>query len=402
MKQQKINIRPISDVAVNIANGGKANEKCINDIKTLFHDRPFQLKTVRDIVNEINRRDDGKHISALSDILLRKRFGKKFSSTAAKNFINSNQFLDSLITNYARFMAFSFMVYNTRLVSVPNGLTPLFILDFLEDTSSVSMEDFSETMASWALFADELETEYYAYILMFSAIEYSLLYGSNMEREIQNIKQETKKNEKNLTKALEKTEKKLSDVLEENEELKRKLEEKTKILTELEARERQAENVKKLRMENYELRKQLDEIRDAITEQNAEPSDPQETDLNTDQPEEQEEEASSVSMDYDAVELPETGIVFVGGHVNLTNKLRELFPKWTFLSGSVNANNIKRNQPKYAFIWYKYMSHPLYNAVKQGIDVPIIYLQSTNMDKLILEMKERYFCAENKKEESCF
>ena len=30
--------------------------------------------------------------------------------------------------------------------------------------------------------------------------------------------------------------------------------------------------------------------------------------------------------------LPEKGILFLGGHPNMTKKLRQQFPKWTFVS----------------------------------------------------------------------
>ena len=85
--------------------------------------------------------------------------------------------------------------------------------------------------------------------------------------------------------------------------------------------------------------------------------------------------------------LPQKGVLFLGGHPNMTKKLRQQFPKWTFASddqlkrcGNVNQTIV--------FYWTGHSSHKMTRYVYSKLpdNASIIYVTATNLPLLINEM----------------
>ena len=89
--------------------------------------------------------------------------------------------------------------------------------------------------------------------------------------------------------------------------------------------------------------------------------------------------------------LPQKGVLFLGGHQNMTKKLRQQFPKWTFVSddqlkrcGSINHTLV--------FYWTGHSSHKLMRYVYSKLpeNANIIYVTATNLPLLLQEMQFTY------------
>ena len=89
--------------------------------------------------------------------------------------------------------------------------------------------------------------------------------------------------------------------------------------------------------------------------------------------------------------LPQKGVLFLGGHQNMTKKLRQQFPKWTFVSddqlkrcGSINHTLV--------FYWTGHSSHKLMRYVYSKLpeSANIIYVTATNLSLLLQEMQCTY------------
>ena len=87
--------------------------------------------------------------------------------------------------------------------------------------------------------------------------------------------------------------------------------------------------------------------------------------------------------------LPETGVLFLGGHQNMTNKLKQLFPKWAFMSDDLFYKGT--GQYEVVFFWNKHCSHSMVEFVQARTKTArLVYVASTNIARLIREMKEGY------------
>lgn len=89
--------------------------------------------------------------------------------------------------------------------------------------------------------------------------------------------------------------------------------------------------------------------------------------------------------------LPQKGVLFLGGHQNMTKKLRQYFPKWTFIDDD-QLKRLSTTNQRVVFYWTAHGSHKLMQYVfsKLSSDVNIIYVTSTNIALLILEMQQLY------------
>ena len=91
------------------------------------------------------------------------------------------------------------------------------------------------------------------------------------------------------------------------------------------------------------------------------------------------------------IELPQKGVLFLGGHQNMTKKLRQQFPKWTY----VTDDQIKRHSSMnytVVFYWTKHSSHKMMEYVYSKLpdNAKILYVTSTNVPLLISEMRNTY------------
>lgn len=92
------------------------------------------------------------------------------------------------------------------------------------------------------------------------------------------------------------------------------------------------------------------------------------------------------------MQLPEENILFVGGHVRLQNKLKQLHPKWKFVSTKMSYSLLDDNvKSRFVFLYTGHMSHKLFDKVRASLEsVPMAYVTSQNMNLLHGEMLKAY------------
>lgn len=91
------------------------------------------------------------------------------------------------------------------------------------------------------------------------------------------------------------------------------------------------------------------------------------------------------------MELPQKGVLFLGGHQNMTKKLRQFFPKWTYVTDDQLKKCSIINQ-RVVFYWTKHSSHKMMRYVYSKLpnDTSIIYVTATNLPLLIEQMQITY------------
>ena len=89
--------------------------------------------------------------------------------------------------------------------------------------------------------------------------------------------------------------------------------------------------------------------------------------------------------------LPQKGVLFLGGHQNMTKKLRQQFPKWTYITDDQFNRKASLNQAV-VFYWTGHSSHKMMRFVYSRLpeDANIIYVTATNLPLLIAEMQSIY------------
>lgn len=96
-------------------------------------------------------------------------------------------------------------------------------------------------------------------------------------------------------------------------------------------------------------------------------------------------------MSKEKTSLPEKGVLFLGGHQNMTKKLRKRFPKWSFVTDDQFKRVPVINQTM-VFYWTGHSSHKLMRNIysKLPVDACILYVSATNLQLLIAEMESAY------------
>lgn len=89
--------------------------------------------------------------------------------------------------------------------------------------------------------------------------------------------------------------------------------------------------------------------------------------------------------------LPQKGVMFLGGHPNMTKKLRQQFPKWTYVSDD-QLKKWSCDKPSAVFFWTGHSSHKMMRYVfsKLPADISILYVTATNLPLLIDQMQQTY------------
>jgi hypothetical protein len=87
--------------------------------------------------------------------------------------------------------------------------------------------------------------------------------------------------------------------------------------------------------------------------------------------------------------LPDNNVLFLGGHQNMTKKLRQIFPNWTYLSDDLFK---EIGQIDTIFFWTKHSSHSMmeFVACRKSNNAKICYVTATNIKRLIREMEDQY------------
>lgn len=91
-------------------------------------------------------------------------------------------------------------------------------------------------------------------------------------------------------------------------------------------------------------------------------------------------------------ELPESNVIFIGGHPNMTKKLAQDHPDWKFIDGGDRNFAEFRTQPEILFFWDMHLSHPCWQRARKFLSpqTPVAYVKSTNLDLLETEMRQQY------------
>lgn len=89
--------------------------------------------------------------------------------------------------------------------------------------------------------------------------------------------------------------------------------------------------------------------------------------------------------------LPDSRVLFLGGHRNMTKKVEALHPDWLFLSDD-NIRTRGATNIDVIFFWTGHSSHKLQEKVFADLPEipPIIYVTATNIDRLEQEMLSGY------------
>lgn len=83
--------------------------------------------------------------------------------------------------------------------------------------------------------------------------------------------------------------------------------------------------------------------------------------------------------------VPEDGVCIINGHGHVHAKLSELYPKWKFFS---SRNFVPPSGTKFGVVLTSFGDHSTYQRFKQGLkDIPIIYANSVNVDRILLEIR---------------
>lgn len=78
-------------------------------------------------------------------------------------------------------------------------------------------------------------------------------------------------------------------------------------------------------------------------------------------------------------------ILFVGGHINLINKLKKKFPQIRYISTDDSIKDNKIKGADYVFFYYEYLNHGLYYQIMNTCmryNIPWDYIKGTNVDYL--------------------
>ena len=78
-------------------------------------------------------------------------------------------------------------------------------------------------------------------------------------------------------------------------------------------------------------------------------------------------------------------ILFVGGHINLINKLKKKFPQIRYISTDDSIKDNKIKGADYVFFYYEYLNHGLYYQIMNTCmryNIPWDYIKGTNIEYL--------------------
>ena len=91
-------------------------------------------------------------------------------------------------------------------------------------------------------------------------------------------------------------------------------------------------------------------------------------------------------------ELPESGVLFLGGHTNMVKKLRQIHPGWSYLGDENIPQLMTDRRVEVCVVWTKHLSHKVTRARNRNIKghFPIVYVTSTNLELLEKEMRRGY------------
>lgn len=152
-----------------------------------------------------------------------------------------------------------------------------------------------------------------------------------------------------------------------------------------ESREQELEDLRignaRLSRENEKLKLKMEMLEEALSN-DTEEHDFSDADL----------EVGDIKADEFEYTLPETNVLFVGGHTRLQAKLKSMYPKWKFLTTKMSYSLLDDNlKSKFVFVYAGHLSHKLYYKVRETMgDTPMAFVNSQNMTLLTEEMLRAY------------
>lgn len=89
--------------------------------------------------------------------------------------------------------------------------------------------------------------------------------------------------------------------------------------------------------------------------------------------------------------LPLSNVLFLGGHQNMTKKLRQLYPNWTYVTDD-QFNRRTNITQQTVFFWTGHSSHKMMRFVYSRLPAcaNVIYVTATNLERLTSEMQQGY------------
>ena len=89
--------------------------------------------------------------------------------------------------------------------------------------------------------------------------------------------------------------------------------------------------------------------------------------------------------------LPRSGVLFLGGHQNMTKKLQQKYPGWQFMSDDQLRKGIRSNV-EIVFYWTAHGSHKMMKFVYSRLpkNTAIHYVTATNLSRLEREMQDGF------------
>ena len=111
--------------------------------------------------------------------------------------------------------------------------------------------------------------------------------------------------------------------------------------------------------------------------------------------------ASTDNISFDPISiLPKDGVLFLGGHQNMTKKLRQIFPDWEYISDDLFKRG-RLGDVKTIFFWTAHSSHSMMEFInaRKAEGTTYVYVTATNINRLISEMAEKYLGTEMTRKE---
>jgi len=96
-------------------------------------------------------------------------------------------------------------------------------------------------------------------------------------------------------------------------------------------------------------------------------------------------------MEHQSI-LPDSKVLFIGGHKNFISKIKKKYPDWVYLKPE--ERNCKKVKGDFFFVVAKTdsISHNIVERAYAFLekDVPTIYAKGTNVDRVVSGIEEEY------------
>lgn len=246
-----------------------------------------------------------------------------------------------------------------------------------------------DAVQNLALICEQQKDELYFNVMIYHIIKIQSYYADRFAETITRIKKDHKEAIKKIQK---KGEEKLSLIVDKYENEIREQMEETKEPEEVKILQEKIKELNHLLQLEREKRKSLEQEKDLRAAQEDE-------DLRLENQFLKEmlmavdSEEDTVVLDEveEVTALPEQGVLFIGGHINMVKKIRQLHPEWDYFSDDTRLV-LPSTPPEIIFYWNHHASHLVqeYMFSAFGRKIPLLYVNGTNINRLEEEMIHLY------------